>query len=138
MPQVYQVNSLLSLAFKEYFEMLANSATKTSRFAAKKRTQQLAGDCRFCREEKGKRTASQQTMPISWQLRKGRGGRRKRVPTEGCFCPNKSCETELAKLVVRNQIVERQLQKRVPSIQGAKNVALVPKVLIVRLWVSPF
>jgi hypothetical protein len=87
MPQVYQVNSLLSLAFKEYLEMLANSATKTSRFAAKKRTQQLAGDCRFCREEKGKRTASQQTMPISWQLRKGRA--KEKDPNRRLLLPEK-------------------------------------------------
>jgi transposase-like protein len=31
-------------------------------------------------------------MPISWQLRKGRGGRKKKIPTERYFCPNKSCE----------------------------------------------
>jgi len=49
-------------------------------------------DCRFCREEKGKRTDAKQEMPISWQLRKGRGGRKKEIPTEGYFCPNKSCE----------------------------------------------
>lgn len=30
-------------------------------------------------------------MPESWQLRKGRGGRKK-IRTEGFFCPNKSCE----------------------------------------------
>lgn len=27
-------------------------------------------------------------MPVSWQLRKGRGGRKKEVATEGYFCPN--------------------------------------------------
>ena len=31
-------------------------------------------------------------MPISWHLRKGRSGRKKKILTEGYFCPNKSCE----------------------------------------------
>jgi len=30
-------------------------------------------------------------MPVSWQLRKGPGGRKKVVKSEGYFCPNKSC-----------------------------------------------
>lgn len=30
-------------------------------------------------------------MPVSWQLQKGRGGRKKIVKTEGYFCPNKTC-----------------------------------------------
>jgi hypothetical protein len=49
-------------------------------------------DCRFCREEKEKRTVAKQEMPGSWQLRKGRGGRKKKIRSEGFFCPNKSCE----------------------------------------------
>lgn len=48
-------------------------------------------DCRFCREAQGKRTGAKQEMPVSWQQRKGRGGRKKNVRTEGYFCPNKSC-----------------------------------------------
>jgi hypothetical protein len=31
-------------------------------------------------------------MPVSWQQRKGKGGPKKKVVTEGYFCPNKSCE----------------------------------------------
>jgi len=31
-------------------------------------------------------------MSISWQLRKGKGGQKKRVQTERYFCPKKSCE----------------------------------------------
>lgn len=49
-------------------------------------------DCRFCREEKGKRTAPQPETPLAWGMRKGRGGRKKKIQTEGYFCPNKSCE----------------------------------------------
>lgn len=49
-------------------------------------------DCRFCRAEKGKRRSAQRAMPTSWQLRKGRGGRKKKISTEGYFCPNKRSE----------------------------------------------
>ena len=49
-------------------------------------------DCRFCREEKGNRRSAKREIPISWQLRKGKGGPKKKVVTEGYFCPNKSCE----------------------------------------------
>ena len=49
-------------------------------------------DCQFCRENPGKRTAAQRETPESWQLRKGRGGRKKVVQTQGYFCPNQSCE----------------------------------------------
>ncbi len=49
-------------------------------------------DCRFCREGKGKRTVAKREMPESWQLRKGRGGRKKKIRSAGFFCPNKSCE----------------------------------------------
>ena len=34
----------------------------------------------------------QRDMPVSWQLRKGCGGRKKKVATEGYFCPNRGCE----------------------------------------------
>jgi hypothetical protein len=49
-------------------------------------------DCRFCREEKDKQTVAKCEPPESWQLRKGRGGPKKMIQTEGFFCPNKSCE----------------------------------------------
>ena len=49
-------------------------------------------DCRFCREEKGKRRSAKREIPISWQLRKGRGGRKKKIGTEGYICPNNRCE----------------------------------------------
>ena len=49
-------------------------------------------DCRFCCEDKGKRTEAKREMPLSWQMRKGRGGRKKKIQTKGYFCPNKSCE----------------------------------------------
>ncbi len=49
-------------------------------------------DCRFCCEDKGKRIEAKRKMPVSWQLRQGRGGRKKKIRTEGFFCPNKSCE----------------------------------------------
>lgn len=49
-------------------------------------------DCRFCRENQGKRAAGKREIPESWQSRKGRGGPKKKIQTEGFFCPNKSCE----------------------------------------------
>ena len=49
-------------------------------------------DCRFCREEKDKRTVAKRVLPESWQLRKGRGGPKKKIRTEGYFFPNKACE----------------------------------------------
>jgi len=49
-------------------------------------------DCRFCRAEMGKRTEAKREMPESWQTCKGRGGRKKKIQTEGYFCPNISCE----------------------------------------------
>jgi transposase-like protein len=49
-------------------------------------------DCRFCREGKEKRTVAKREMPESWQMRKGRGGRKKKIRSEGFFCPNKRCE----------------------------------------------
>lgn len=49
-------------------------------------------DCHFCRERKEKRTVAKREMPESWEMRKGRGGRKKKIRSEGFFCPNKSCE----------------------------------------------
>jgi hypothetical protein len=48
-------------------------------------------DCRFCQEDKKKRGMAAREMPGSWQLRKGKGGPKKKVATGGCFCPNESC-----------------------------------------------
>jgi hypothetical protein len=47
-------------------------------------------DCRFCCEGKGKPPTEKRELPVSWQLRKGRGGRNKIVKTERYFCPNQS------------------------------------------------
>lgn len=47
---------------------------------------------RFCRVGKGKRTVATRETRVLWQLRKGWGGRKKKIETEGYFCPNKSCE----------------------------------------------
>jgi hypothetical protein len=49
-------------------------------------------DCRFWMEEKGNQTKTRRVMPVAWSERKGRGGRRKGVSTEGYFCSNKGCE----------------------------------------------
>jgi len=49
-------------------------------------------DCQLCCEAKGKQGIPKREMPESWQRRKGRGGPKKKVVTEGYFCPNKSCE----------------------------------------------
>jgi len=49
-------------------------------------------DCRFCQEDKGKGKESKRETPISWQLRKGKGGPKKKVITAGYYCSNESCE----------------------------------------------
>jgi hypothetical protein len=49
-------------------------------------------DCQFRCEGRGKQLAAKREIPVSWQLRKGKGGRKKKVATEGYFCPNKTCE----------------------------------------------
>jgi hypothetical protein len=36
-------------------------------------------------EDKGKRTDAKREMPVSWQMRKGRGGPKKKIETEGYF-----------------------------------------------------
>jgi hypothetical protein len=47
-------------------------------------------DCRFCCEDKGKRTEAKHEMPVSWQMRKGRGGRKKKIHTEGTSARTKA------------------------------------------------
>ena len=49
-------------------------------------------DCRFCQEDKGKGQETRREPPVSWQLRKGKGGPKKKVNTAGYFCSNESCE----------------------------------------------
>jgi hypothetical protein len=49
-------------------------------------------DRRICRESKGQVITPKREKPVSWQLRKGCGGRKKKIQTEGYYCPNKSCE----------------------------------------------
>ncbi|RPI70414.1 MAG: hypothetical protein EHM38_05870 [Geobacteraceae bacterium] len=49
-------------------------------------------DCRFCQEDKEKRKEAKRETPISWQLRKGKGGPKKKVSTAGFYCSNESCE----------------------------------------------
>jgi hypothetical protein len=49
-------------------------------------------DCPHCVAEKCKAAKPAREMPLSWSERKGRGGRRKGISTEGYFCSNKKCE----------------------------------------------
>lgn len=49
-------------------------------------------DCHFCQEDKRKKKTSDPETPIPWRLRKGIGGPKKKVSTEGYFCPNPSCD----------------------------------------------
>lgn len=49
-------------------------------------------DCRFCQEDKWKKQAPDPEAPIPWRLRKGKGGPKKKVFTDGYFCPNQNCE----------------------------------------------
>jgi transposase-like protein len=50
------------------------------------------GDCPFCVTEKGKLESSKQDRPMAWSLRRGHGGPKKRISTQGYFCPNPECE----------------------------------------------
>jgi IS1 family transposase/transposase-like protein len=49
-------------------------------------------DCPYCCEDKGNRASANRELPVAWVERKGRGGRKKWILTEGYFCPNKACE----------------------------------------------
>jgi hypothetical protein len=43
-------------------------------------------------QEKGKRVSPRQEKPVAWSKRKGRGGPKKKISTEGYFCSNVGCE----------------------------------------------
>jgi transposase-like protein len=49
-------------------------------------------DCSFCMKEKGMRKSCVPEMAMPWSQRKGRGGAKKRISTEGYFCPNPDCD----------------------------------------------
>jgi len=49
-------------------------------------------DCPFCVREKAKKKPSQPVIPVAWAQRKGRGGPKKRLSTQGFFYPNRACE----------------------------------------------
>jgi DNA invertase Pin-like site-specific DNA recombinase len=48
-------------------------------------------DCRFCQEDKQKRKTAEREKPVAWALRKGKGGPKKKIATDGYFCPNQAC-----------------------------------------------
>ena len=45
-----------------------------------------------CQKEQGKRLLPKREMPVAWREWKGRGGLKKKISTEGYFCPNEGCE----------------------------------------------
>ena len=47
-------------------------------------------DCRFCQEDKRKRKSAEREKPVAWALRKGKGGPKKKIATDGYFCPNQA------------------------------------------------
>jgi len=49
-------------------------------------------ECRICKEDKQKRKTSEREAPLPWELRKGKGGPKKKIAKEGNFCSNESCE----------------------------------------------
>ena len=49
-------------------------------------------DCRFCQEDKRKRKSAEREKAVAWALRKGKGGPKKKIVTDGYFCPNQACE----------------------------------------------
>lgn len=49
-------------------------------------------DCPVCQQHKSKATPPAQLLPIAWSTRKGRGGPRKKISTQGFACPNPLCE----------------------------------------------
>jgi hypothetical protein len=49
-------------------------------------------DCPYCVKEKGKLGSPRREMPVAWSERKGRGGPKKKISSEGYFCANQGCE----------------------------------------------
>jgi IS1 family transposase/transposase-like protein len=49
-------------------------------------------DCPFCVKEKGRRGSFKPETPVAWGFRKGHGGPKKKISTQGYSCPNKECE----------------------------------------------
>jgi hypothetical protein len=49
-------------------------------------------DCPFCVAGKGKSAEKKADLPQAWNQRKGNGGRRKKLSTQGWFCPNEGSE----------------------------------------------
>jgi len=49
-------------------------------------------DCPFCMKDHGKSSSSQSKTPTPWSQRKGCGGPKKKISTEGYFCPNIACD----------------------------------------------
>jgi transposase-like protein len=49
-------------------------------------------DCPYCVAGKGKPAEKKAELPQAWSQRKGNGGRRKKLSTQGWFCPNEECE----------------------------------------------
>ena len=49
-------------------------------------------DCPFCVAEKGRQAEKEAELSQAWSQRKGIGGRRKKLSTQGWFCPNEGCE----------------------------------------------
>jgi hypothetical protein len=48
-------------------------------------------DCSFCVEEKEWHSKPKLEKPLAWIVQKGLGGPKKKVTTEGYFCPNEKC-----------------------------------------------
>ena len=70
---------------------------KTNHFSTQARVMQSKSekDCPFCVAQKAagnQRGKSCTHLPFPWDQRKGRGGRKKRISTQGYACPNPSCD----------------------------------------------
>jgi hypothetical protein len=75
-----------------FTEEESQSIAKTASAATEELTRQDCRDCRFCQERKRKRKLPEQDGPIPWYLKKGKGGRKKKIVTAGYFSPNENCE----------------------------------------------
>ncbi len=49
-------------------------------------------DCSFCMFEKGQGKSPKRELPLAWSQQKGRGGPKKKISTQGYFCPNEECK----------------------------------------------
>ena len=73
---------------------LAHKPASTQSSSPRPLKPKTAHDCPECRaaQASGETVTAARVTPMPWRLRKGIGGRKKRLATAGYFCPNPACE----------------------------------------------